>query len=351
MNEGTFRVGFSADFWLPDGTPAYPDVDLAPLTSDPRIEIAVARPEGDVLTARGLADLDALVLFGPRVTAASLPGDGRLGVVARFGVGYDKVDVAGLADAGVATCIAPQGAGRPVATAIMTLMLALAGRLLVKDKLARQGAAGFAERARHMGVGLTGRTLGSVGLGRIGSELFRLARPFDMRHIAHDPWADRGRAAELGVRLVELDDVFREADVVSLSCPLTEATRGLVSAPRIALMKPTAYLINTSRGPVVDQKALTEALVERRIAGAGLDVFDPEPPDAADPLLALDNVVVTPHALSWTDQGFALTGAADIAAVLDVMRGREPEAIVDRRVLEHPAWRERLARNRERFGG
>lgn len=351
MSEGTFRIGFSADFWRADGTPAYPDVDLAPLTSDPRVEIAVARPEGDLLTARGLADLDALILFGPRVTAASLPGDGRLGVVARFGVGHDKVDVAALAEAGVATCIAPQGAGRPVATAIMTLLLALAGKLLVKDRLARRGAAGFAERARHMGVGLAGRTLGSVGLGRIGSELFRLARPFDMDFIAHDPWADAARAAELGVRLVGLDDVFHAADFVSVSCPLSEVTRGLVDAERIGLMKPTAYLINTSRGPVVDQRALTRALIERRIAGAGLDVFDPEPPDAADPLFALDTVVVTPHALSWTDQCFALTGAADIAAALDVMHGREPEAIVDHRVLGHPAWRERLARNRARFGG
>ncbi len=346
----TFRVAFSADFWNDDGTSAYPDVNLAPLTGDPHIEIGTARPVDGTLTTAGLAGFDALILFGPRVTRASLPADGRLGLIARFGVGYDKVDAAGLAEAGVATCIAPEGAGRPVAVAIVTLMLALTGRLLVKDRLARTGAAGFAKRAGHMGVGLVGRTLASIGLGRIGSELFRLARPFDMRFIAHDPYADPRHATDLGVRLVALDDAFRQADVLSVSVPLDEATRGLVSAARLALMKPTAFLINTSRGLVVDQQALTEALIQRRIAGAGLDVFDPEPPDAADPLLALDNVVLTPHALSWTDQGFAITGAADIAAVLALMHGREPASIVDRRVLDHPAWRQRLARNRATFG-
>jgi D-3-phosphoglycerate dehydrogenase len=345
-----FRVAFSGDFFRPDGQSAYPDVDVSPLTGDPRIEVGIAHPVDRVLGADALAGYDALILFAPRVARASLPSDGRLGLVARFGVGFDNVDVAGLAAEGVATCIAPQGVRRPVAVAILTLALALTAKLMVKHQLTREGAAGFAKRADHMGVGLEGRTLGSIGIGNIGAEMFRLFRPLGMSFIAHDPWADPALARELGVRLVGLDDVFRQADIVAVNCPLNDTTRRLVNADRLGLMKPSAYLINTARGPIVDQQALTEVLRAGRIAGAGLDVFDPEPPDPADPLLALPNVILAPHALASTDQCFAMTGAADIAAVLAVMQGREPEAIVDRRVLDHPRWRERLARNRATFG-
>ena len=141
-----------------------------------------------------------------------------------------------------------------------------------------------------MGVGLVGRTLGSLGIGNIGAEVFRLAKPFDMSFIAHDPYADPKVAGELGIELVGLEELFREADLLSVSCPLDDETRHIVNAERLALMKPTAYLINTARGPIVDQKALTEALQEGRIAGAGLDVFEQEPIRPDDPILKLDNV-------------------------------------------------------------
>jgi D-3-phosphoglycerate dehydrogenase len=200
-----------------------------------------------------------------------------------------------------------------------------------------------------MGLGLVGRTLGSIGIGNIGAELFRLIKPFDMKLIAHDPYADPKLAAELGVELVGLEDVFRRSDFVSVSCPLTPETRHLLNADRLALMKPTAYLINTSRGPIVDQKALTKALKERSIAGAGLDVLEKEPPDVDDPILKLDNVIFAPHALCWTDQCFAGNGAADVRAVLDVPRGREPRVVVNRDVFETAVWRNRLLEFRKRF--
>ena len=209
-----------------------------------------------------------------------------------------------------------------------------------------------------MGVGLVGRTLGSLGIGNIGAEVFRLAKPFDMKFIAHDPFADKKVAAELGIELVGLEDLFRRADVLSVSCPLTPETRHLVNAERLALMKPTAYLINTARGPIVDQKALTKVLQERRIAGAGLDVLEQEPPDADDPILKLDNVILAPHALCWTDQCFAGNGAADVKAVLEVQHGREPRGVVNRDVLDERGWKKRLAdfagtrfgRRRREFG-
>jgi phosphoglycerate dehydrogenase-like enzyme len=228
-------------------------------------------------------------------------------------------------------------------------MLALTGKLMVKDALTREGPPGFARRSEHMGVGLVGRVLGSVGVGNVGAEMFRLARPFDMRFLAYDPYVDTKLAAELGVELVELDDVFHRSDVISVNCPLTPQIN-LVNAERIALMKRGAYLINTARGPIVDQRALTAALQERRIAGAGLDVLAQEPPDADDPILQLDNVILAPHALCWTDQPFAGNGAADVKAVLDVQRGRTPYPVVNRAVLDTERWQRRMANFRARFG-
>ena len=345
-----FRVALSGDFRKPDGSPVYPDFDLEPLRQAPDVELAYLEPRNPV-EADQLADFDALILLTQRFTKDSINPNGRLAVVARFGVGYDTVDVEACTRAGIALVITPDGVRRPVAVSIVTFILALSGKLMAKDRLTRQAAAGFAKRGDHMGLGLVGRTLGSIGIGNIGAELFRLIKPFEMRLIAHDPYADAKLAAELGVELVGLEEVFQRSDFVSVSCPLTPETRHLVNADRLALMKPTAYLINTSRGPIVDQKALTKALNARGIAGAGLDVLEKEPPDADDPILKLDNVIFAPHALCWTDQCFAGNGAADVRAVLDVQQGREPRVVVNRDVLETAAWRNRLLEFRKRFPG
>ncbi len=344
-----FRVALSGDFRKADGSPTYPDFDLAPLKGAPGVEMAFLEPNNP-LKAEQLEDFDALILLAHRFARESVPKSGRLAVVARFGVGYDTVDVDACTEAGIALVITPDGVRRPVAVSIVTFMLALTGKLIDKDRLTREAAAGFAKRSDYMGLGLVGRTLGSVGIGNIGAELFRMAKPFDMKFIAHDPYADKALAKELGIELVSLEDVFRRSDIVSVSCPLSPETHHLVNAERLALMKPTAYLINTARGPIVDQKALTKVLQERRIAGAGLDVLEKEPPDADDPILKLDNIILAPHALCWTDQCFAGNGAADVKAVLEVQHGREPRGVVNRAVLAGDRWKQRLAGFRERFG-
>jgi D-3-phosphoglycerate dehydrogenase len=200
-----------------------------------------------------------------------------------------------------------------------------------------------------MGIGLVDRTLGFVGLGNIGLETVKLAKPFGLRFIAHDPYVDPAVAADLVVSLVDIDSVFRESDFVSLNCPLTPETTHLVNERRIGLMKPTSFLINTARGGLIDQAALTRALQARRLAGAGLDVLDPEPPATDEPILALDNVILAPHALSHTDQCFAGIGASATGAVLAVMSGEPPRSLVDRAVLKHPAWQSKLAQYRERL--
>ncbi|MBU0583573.1 MAG: dehydrogenase [Alphaproteobacteria bacterium] len=341
-NDPKFRVAISGDFRKPDGSPTYPDFDLEPLRTAPGVEMAFLESNSPI-RAEQLEDFDALILLTHRFGAESVPKSGRLAVVARFGVGYDTVDVDACTKAGIALVITPDGVRRPVAVSVITLMLALTGKLMIKDRLTREAANGFAQRSDHMGVGLVGRTLGSLGIGNIGAEVFRMAKPFDMKFIAHDPFASKAVAAELGIELVGLEDLFRRADILSVSCPLTPETRHIVNAERLALMKPTAYLINTARGPIVDQKALTRVLQERRIAGAGLDVLEQEPPEADDPILKLDNVILAPHALCWTDQCFAGNGAADVKAVLEVQHGREPRGVVNREVLSSEVWTKRLA--------
>jgi D-3-phosphoglycerate dehydrogenase len=345
-----FRVALSGDFKKPDGSPAFPDFDLSPLEQNPAVEYQFIKANG-VIQASDLEGFDALILLIPRIEPASFPADGRLAIIARFGVGYDTVNVQACTDNGCALAITPDGVRRPVAVSIITFMLALTGKLFAKDRITRQGPKGWAQRNEHMGIGLVGRTLGSLGIGNIGAELFRLARPFDMKFIAHDPYADPAVARDLGVRLVGLEQLFAEADVLSVSCPLNEETRHIVNAEHLALMKPSAYLINTSRGPVIDEAALTSALQERRIAGAGLDVFEEEPSPAANPLYKLDNVIVTPHALCWTDQCFGGIGAADVKAVFDVMHGRVPSGIVNREIVDRPTWRAKLERYQAAFGG
>lgn len=346
-----FRVALSGDFRKPDGSPTYPSFDLSPLLDNPEVEAVFVDAVDGVMPAEGLAGCDALILLVPKFTKASVPADGRLAVVARFGVGYDSVDVPTCTENGIALVITPDGIRRPVAVSILTFVMALSQRLLIKDRLCRGGPEGWARRSDFMGEGLIGKTLGQLGMGNIGAEVFRLAKPFDLRFIAHDPYQDPALAKELGVELVGLEELFQRSDYLSVSVPLSEATRHMVNARLLGLMKPTAYLINTARGPVVDQKALYEALVSGRIAGAGLDVFEIEPCPADEPILKLENVVLAPHALCWTDECFAGNGAADVRAVLEVMHGRVPRGIVNREIERSDLWRDKLEALRSRHGG
>ncbi|MBM3517613.1 MAG: dehydrogenase [Alphaproteobacteria bacterium] len=343
-----FQVGLSSDFLRPDGSLLFREMDLALLDREPDLAWRYVGAAGAATIAPAdVADLDALMLLGRRMSRESFHPNHRLALIARWGVGYDNVDTAACTANGVALTITPDGVRRPVAVSIIALILAVTGKLLIKDRLTRQDRWG--EKTNYNGVGLVGRTLGSIGLGNIGSELFRLAKPFDMTFIAHDPIATPQHAASLGVRLVQLDRVFSESDIVCVNCPLSPATHHLVNAERLKLMKPTAFLINTARGPIVDQKALCAALTEGRIAGAGLDVLEQEPPDPNDPILALDNVVLAPHALCWTDQLVEALMTIDINAILAVKRGAEPAAIVNREILTSAAWRAKLADFHGRF--
>jgi phosphoglycerate dehydrogenase-like enzyme len=254
-------------------------------------------------------------------------------------VGYDSVDVPAMTRAGILVTNTPWPMPRPVATIALTFILALAGKLMLKDRLTRSGR--WHERMDHMGMGLTGRTLGVVGAGRIGRELLRMARVFDLTLLAADPYVNAVELAYLGARKVDLPTLLRDADFVVTIPLLNDETRHLMSAPQFALMKRSAYFINVARGPVVDEPALIAALQSGRIAGAALDVFEQEPVDPANPLLAMDNVILTPHSLCWTDECFHNMATTGLASIVDALAGRVPEFVVNRDVLAHPrvkAW-------------
>ena len=335
-----FRVGLTRDILDSRGEPAFGRGALEILDRGPNLHWeylpAVIAEIGPDLAAQ----YDALYVNIARVPASAVErADCRLRIVARHGVGYDTVDVPAMTRAGVLVTNTPSAMPRPVATTALTFVLALAGKLFLKDRLTRSGR--WHERMDNMGLGLSGRTLGVVGAGGIGKELLRMARVFDLKLLASDPVANDVELGYIGARKVDLDTLLRESDFVVVCCLLNEHTRHLISASALAKMKPSSYLINVARGPIVDEKALIDALRQRRIAGAALDVFDQEPVDPANPLLAMDNVIVTPHSLCWTDECFHNMASTGLRSIVDALEGRVPEFVVNRAVLQHArtaAW-------------
>jgi phosphoglycerate dehydrogenase-like enzyme len=334
------RVGLTRDILDSRGDPAFGRAALAILDRDSNLEWEYLPAIVPAIDPELAAQYDALYVNIARVPAAAVErSDCRLRVVARHGVGYDQVDIPAMTRAGVLVTNTPTSMPRPVATTALTFVLALAGKLFLKDKLTRSGR--WHERMDNMGVGLSGRTLGVVGAGGIGKELMRMARVFDLKLLASDPVANDVELGYIGARKVDLDTLMRESDFVVICCLLNEHTRHLIGAEALAKMKPTSYLINVARGPIVDEKALIAALQARRIAGAALDVFDQEPVDPANPLLTMDNVIVTPHSLCWTDECFHNMASTGLRSIVEVLNGRVPEFLVNRAVLQHEraaAW-------------
>ncbi|MGQ0677352.1 MAG: NAD(P)-dependent oxidoreductase [Rhodospirillales bacterium] len=341
-----FRLGFTHDCLRPDGEPAFDPAALEPLKrAAPGVAFEFIDAATPAVTPDQARRYDAIVTMRPRTEAASLArADRRLRLVARFGVGFDNVDVDACTRAGVIVANTPEAVRRPVATVILGFVMALSLKLFRLDRLTRAGR--WAERHDDMGVGLVGKTFGAFGVGSIGKEAFRLLRPLGMRHLGCDPYAEPEGMNELGVRLVDKDTLLREADFVSVSTPLTPETARLIDARALSLMKPTAFLINTSRGQTVDEKALHAALKERRIAGAALDVFEQEPVAPDNPILKLDNVIVTPHSLCHTDECFREIAASAIGAALSLARGEAPRFTVNPAALAHPGLQAYMASRR-----
>jgi phosphoglycerate dehydrogenase-like enzyme len=289
-----FRVGFSADFCGEDGQLVFPEIGLSILADVPGLSYEFLKEYRSEYTPSQLAPFDVVISLKPKVTARSLEGVTRLCAVGRCGVGYDNVDLTACTEHGIAVYITPGGVMRPVAESILLLILALSHRLLEKDTKLRKGQ--WEESRRRLGREPRDRIVGTIGMGNIASETIRLLRVLDVsRFLAFDPYVSSERAAELGVELVSLEELLRNSDYVLVNCPLTPQTRGLIGKPQFDLMKRDAVLINTARGPIVDESALIEVLKNQQIAGAGLDVFEEEPLSRESPLVGMDNVILTSH--------------------------------------------------------
>lgn len=277
----------------------------------------------------GARDVDGIVIralgqFGAEVMDAAT----HLKVIGRHGVGVDNVDVAAATDRGIWVVNTPDAVTQPVAEHVIGLTLGLIRRLRESDRAVRSGHWSFRNDLR--GFELPGKTLGVVGMGRIGFRTARICRlGFEMNVLYSDVYSSARAEEQLGAKKVELEELLATSDVVTLHTPYLPETHHLMNAETLRLMKPTAFLINASRGRVVDQAALYRALTEGWIAGAGLDVFEEEPTPTDNPLLTLENVLLTPHAATSTEE--SLIGMSLVTRdVMAVIQGREPTNPVNR---------------------
>jgi phosphoglycerate dehydrogenase-like enzyme len=323
--DGPFRVGVTRDLRAGEGRLRLGTLDE--LDAAAGVEWHFLEHDGPEADPADIAGVDALLVFAQRVTERSLEGADRLRVLARIGVGYDNVDLAACSRRGILLTTTPDAVRRPMASGALALLLGLAHRIVIKDRLVRAG--GWQRRFEHVGEGLQGKTLGLLGFGTIARELSLLARPLELRQIAYTPRLQATDATEAGVEAVSLEVLLRESDFLVVACPLTDETRGLLDADRLALMKPTASLINIARGAVVDEPALVDALREGRLAGAALDVFMQEPVDPANPLLTFDQVIVAPHAIGHTDALFRAALASASRSILEAAAGGVPASAVN----------------------
>lgn len=324
----TFKIGLTRDLLTDDGTPSFGIEALDVLDTVSSVKWEYLAEDCTEITPQVAAQYDGLYVNSPVVTAASVAhADCRVKIVARHGVGYDSVDVDALQKKGITVTNTPHAVRRPVAVAAITMITALAGKLLIKDRLTRNNL--WNDRTSHMGTGLKGRTLCVVGAGGIGRELLRMVSVFEFNLLVVDPYCDPQSINTLGATSVSLDDGLRQADFVVLCCLLNDSTRHLIDRHALAQMKSSAYLVNMARGPVVDESALIEALTRQQIAGAGLDVFEQEPIAADNPLLTMEQVILNPHSLCWTDQCFHDIATDGLGCLVDFAQGKTPKFVVN----------------------
>ena len=310
------------------------------LLESAKVEVVLAPDKKPEIVAPLLKGAQAVILrTGIFFSRELMDRADNLWLIARTGAGVDNVDVPAATEKGILVTSVAGANTRTVAEHALALIMALMKQLARLDREVRQD--NFGIRYKNLPRDLTGKTLGLVGLGKIGSELARMChQSFDMRILAYDPYLPQ-EVQDLfkgWVEFCDLDRLLKTSDVISLHIPLSSATQKMIGVRELGLMKPTAYLINASRGGVIDETALIQCLKEKRIAGAGLDVFAQEPPEKNNPLKELDNVILTPHIGGLTlECGIKVSVLASQAAI-DVLQGKKPNGIVNPEVLSQPRW-------------
>ena len=305
------------------------------------LEVVLAPDKKPETVASLLKGKQAVVLrTGITFTRELMSRADDLWVISRTGAGVDNVDVPAATELGIVVTCVPGANTISVVEQALALILALMKQLPLMDREVRRD--NFDIRYKNLPSDLNGKTLGVVGLGRIGSELARACQHcFSTRILAYDPYLSQEvRTRFQGwIEFCDMERLFRKSDVISLHIPLLPSTRHLIGARELGWMKPDAIIINTSRGGVLDEKALIQALKERKIAGAGLDVFEEEPLDKENPLKTLDNVILTPHSAALTKECVVRLALGAAQTIVDILHGKKPEGIVNPEVLTQARWK------------
>ena len=315
------KVGISGDLLNEDNIPCFGNDALIKLKERNDIDIVWMDKAIQEITEEMASKYDAILLNLPKATAKSISrNDCKLKIIARFGVGFDSVDIEAMKNKGIVVTNTPNAVRRPVAVAALTMMFALSGRIIKKNDLVRSG--NWNDRTNFMGMGLTKKTLGIIGAGSIGQETIKLAQPFFKKIIAYDPFLTKKELNSKGAIKTELLELAELSDIIVVLCNLNEKTKGMIDSNFFSNMKNTAYIINLSRGPVIKERDLEIALANNIILGAGLDVTSNEPLPSNSKLLSYDNVILTPHALCWTDECFHNIASEAIESILDFIDGK-----------------------------
>lgn len=287
--------------------------------------------------ASEVKDADVLMVVYAKITKKILDSAMKLKGIVRYGIGVDNIDVDVATKKKIPVANVPDYCIGTVADHAFALLLALSRKLLFADKIVRRGeytAASWTSPPDIIkGFDLEQKVLGIIGFGKIGRALALRAKGFNMKVIAYDPYVDAETAKKFGVELVELEDLLKNSDFVSVHVPLLPETKHMINEKRLKLMKKTAYLINVSRGPVIDENALYKALKNGWIAGAGLDVYEKEPPNPNNPLFELQNVVLTPHIAWYTEEAVRRLEMEAVNEAIRILQGQLPKNLVNKEIV------------------
>ena len=338
-----FQVALTADFYDAAGQSRYADLGLEAFDAHSHISVRSFSEHRPQIGPDQLAGANGVIVLTPAVTRQTVSAAGELLAIGRFGVGYDAVDVPACTEADVLVYITAGAVDRSVAEATVGWMIALSHHLRAKHRLVCEGR--WDERSGYMGGELRDRTLGLVGFGGIARKVVELLACWGMKPpLAFDPFADPAGASALGVRLVELDELLRHSDFVSIHCPLTDQSRGLIGRRELALMRPDSFLINTARGGIVDEDALFDSLRDGRLAGAALDCFAQEPVTTPHRFGELENVLLAPHSIAWTNELFRDIGRAACQGMIDLSQKRRPRGVLNPEVFDRSGFQEKWMR-------
>lgn len=315
---------------------------LEPLQEEPTVKL-VFLPDRDYQTLRteDLQGANAVISLKDKITEETLDGLTELDIIARFGAGFDNVDIDACTKRDIAVTNAPQGVRHSVAQSTVGMLIVCASHMRRYDTIVRND--GFEGRLENMGVELFGKTLGTIGIGQIGTRVIELLEPFDLDVLTYDPYLSPERADKLGVEKVDLETLLERAQFISLHCPLTEETHHMLTEEHFRTMGEETYFVNTTRGGIYPDETLAKALENDWIAGAAIDVFEEEPNVEGNPLLEQEEILVMPHIAGVNKDGLTRTGNIASKSVLDRKEGEHPRNLLNPEVYDEPVDEEVLS--------